>query len=243
MPERSRPMMTTEDGYMRLEYFSQYAAADSRRKEFDIRNHSLLRMRRKPDFLFIGDSITHYWELGAFFHRPEQLIVNRGIGGDTTAYLRKRFYVDALQLQPVNCILGIGINDSIDLEGDYWKQLKPLPYDTVCSEACENVADIIRQAKESKSRLILTSLLPIRIPILQREPIRKQYIRDMNGWLEETARRDGLIFVDYYSAMTDWQTDTVKDGLTYDGLHPNGRGYEVMAEVLQKKLLEYDILL
>ena len=121
--------------------------------------------------------------------------------------------------------------------------MKPLPYDTVCSEACENVADIIRQAKESKSRLILTSLLPIRIPILQREPIRKQYIRDMNGWLEETARRDGLIFVDYYSAMTDWQTDTVKDGLTYDGLHPNGRGYEVMAEVLQKKLLEYDILL
>ena len=58
----------------------------------------------------------------------KRLIINRGIAGDTTKYLKKRFYVDAVQLKPKYCILGIGINDSIELEGDYWKKLEPVPY-------------------------------------------------------------------------------------------------------------------
>ena len=58
-------MIATNEGYARLEYFSRTAAADSRRKEFDIKNHSLIYTDQKPDFLFIGDSITHYWELNA----------------------------------------------------------------------------------------------------------------------------------------------------------------------------------
>lgn len=71
-------MIATNEGYARLEYFSRTAAADSRRKEFDIKNHSLIYTDQKPDFLFIGDSITHYWELNAYFNLPGQLIVNRG---------------------------------------------------------------------------------------------------------------------------------------------------------------------
>lgn len=112
-------MISTKEGYTRSEYFSSIAAADSRRKEFDIKNHSLIYTEQKPDFLFIGDSITHYWELNAYFNLPGQLIVNRGIGGDTTEFLKRRFYVDALQLKPRYCIMGIGINGSIELEGDY----------------------------------------------------------------------------------------------------------------------------
>ena len=54
-------MISTKEGYTRSEYFSSIAAADSRRKEFDIKNHSLIYTEQKPDFLFIGDSITHYW--------------------------------------------------------------------------------------------------------------------------------------------------------------------------------------
>ena len=56
-------MIKTTDGYTRLEYFTQTVAADSRRKEFDIKNHSLICEGRKPECLFLGDSITHYWEL------------------------------------------------------------------------------------------------------------------------------------------------------------------------------------
>ena len=77
--------------------------------------------------MFIGDSITEYWELNAYFRNSDQLIINRGIAGDTTKYLKKRFYVDAVQLKPKYCILGIGINDSIELEGDIGKNSNRYP--------------------------------------------------------------------------------------------------------------------
>ena len=115
----------------------------------DIKNHSVVRAGCKPDFLFIGDSITQYWELEAYFDGPGQLLINRGIEGDTTTYLNKRFQVDALQLKPRYCIMGIGVNDTICLEGDYWKLIPPLPYDEVLYTAQANIKEIIRKAKAS----------------------------------------------------------------------------------------------
>lgn len=234
-------MIATNEGYARPEYFTRTAAADSRRKEFDIKNHSLIYTDQKPDFLFIGDSITHYWELNAYFNLPGQLIVNRGIGGDTTEYLKRRFYADALQLKPRYCIMGIGINDSIELEGDYWRRLEPTPYEEVLTAAQRNISDIIRQTESTDTTLILTSLLPIHIPVSLNEAVRKRYIKEMNAWLAMTARRKKLIYVNYYLTTTFPGTDKLLGGITYDGLHPNARGYEIMAAVLKNTLHQYKI--
>lgn len=229
-------MIYTSEGYTRLEYFSLPVAADSRRKEFDIKNHSLIYEKKRPDFLFIGDSITHYWELNNYFGQTNGLIINRGIGGDTTTYLRKRFYVDAIQLQPKYCILGIGINDSIDLEGDYWKLLEPKPYNEVLTTAEKNLEDIIFQAEKAEMELIFTSVLPINIPISLHEEARIQYIKDINGWLKFTAQDRNIIYVDYYQGLVNPDTGKIKDGTTYDGLHPNALGYHIMAEILKTTL-------
>lgn len=234
-------MIETTDGYTRLEYFSVNVAADSRRKEFDIKNHSLIYEKKQPDFLFIGDSITHYWELNGYFDQSDQLIVNRGIGGDTTTFLRKRFYVDAIQLSPKYCILGIGINDSIDLEGDYWKRLEPKPYDEVVETAKENLSDIILQAQNADMKLMIASILPINMPISLHEGTRMQYVKDMNLWMEKTAAERGLIYIDYYRELVEPKTGKIKDGTTYDGVHPNAVGYRVMADVLRNTLRESNI--
>ena len=168
-------------------------------------------------------------------------MVNRGIGGDTTTYLEKRFYADALQLTPAHCILGIGINDSIELDGDYWKLIPPTPYEEVLSRAKENISSIIRQALDAGTDLILTALLPIDMPICLHEAARKQYILDLNLWLKETAQKHNLLFADYFSAMAVPGTDTLKDGTTYDGLHPNAYGYALMADTLRRTLRERNI--
>lgn len=94
-------------------YYSEVVAADSRRKEFNIKNHSLMYSNQKPDFIFAGDSITHFWELNAYFRNPNLFIINRGIAGDNTTYLRKRFFTDVLQLEPKYCILDIGMTQLI----------------------------------------------------------------------------------------------------------------------------------
>mgnify|MGYP000010592228 FL=1 len=229
-------MISTNEGYTRLEYFSEDVAADKNRKEFDIKNHTLCYTNQRLDFLFIGDSITEYWELNAYFRNSDQLIINRGIAGDTTKYLKKRFYVDAVQLKPKYCILGIGINDSIELEGDYWKKLEPVPYSEKLKIVKSNIIEIIQQAKKEKIMLILTSLLPINIPILRYERDRKMYIKELNEWLMEMAKMNNLIFVNYYATMTFPGTDKLLDGITYDGLHPNAKGYQIMATVLKNTL-------
>ena len=113
------------------------------------------------------------------------MIINRGIAGDTTKYLKKRFYVDAVQLKPKYCILGIGINDSIELEGDYWKKLEPVPYSEKLKIVKSNIIEIIQQAKKEKIMLILTSLLPINIPILRYERDRKMYIKELKNLAKE----------------------------------------------------------
>lgn len=234
-------MSNANHNYEKLGYFSNYVAADNRRKEFDIKNHSILRIGKRPDFLFIGDSITHYWELNAYFNIPGQLIINRGIGGDTTYYLNQRFQVDALQLNPKYCILGIGINDSIELEGDYWKLIDPTPYEDVLARAKENISAIIEKAKHSSTTLILTSLLPISIKLSLHETERKVFVYDLNQWLSTTAKKENLIFVNYFLATTYPGTNKLLDDITYDGLHPNARGYELMSAVLRNTLHKNNI--
>lgn len=234
-------MNTPNDSYEKVGYFSDIVAADNKRKEFDIKNHSIIRNGVKPDFLFIGDSITQYWELNAYFSKGNSLIINRGIEGDNTTYLNKRFSADALQLSPRYCILGIGINDSIDLEGDYWKLIPPLPYQDVLSKAIMNISEIITKAKASATTLILSSLLPIRIEVAQHESKRKHYICELNRWLENEAKKENLIYINYYPAAVYPGTNKLLDNITYDGLHPNARGYEIMSNILKSTLQKYGV--
>lgn len=234
-------MTHTKDSYDRLGYFSLDVAADTRRKEFNIKNHSVIRSGKRPDFLFIGDSITQFWELNVYFKRTGQLIINRGISGDNTTYLNKRFYADALQLKPEYCIMGIGVNDTMDLEGDYWKLIPPRPYDEVLNIARQNVREIITRTKQTSTTLVISSLLPINIELSLHKTERKRFIVDFNQWLANTAKHEQLIFVNYFPITAYPGSDKLLDSITYDGLHPNARGYELMSEVLRSTLAKHNI--
>lgn len=218
------------------QYFSVEVAADSRRKEFNIKNHCIHYKNKKPEFIFIGDSITHFWELQTYFQKPDCLILNRGIAGDRTYYLRKRFYMDVIELCPTYCVVGIGINDSMDLEGDYWNKIAPEPYENVIKEAQSNISQVMEAGMSAGIQMILTSLLPIDIPVSLHEEERIRYILDMNEWLKNVTKNQNIIFVDYYSKLIDTNTGRIKEGTTYDGLHPNAAGYEIMANTLREKL-------
>ena len=224
-------------------YFSLNVFADTRRKEFDIKNLTLLENKLNPDFVFIGDSITHYWELNSYFNKPGQLIINRGIGGDTTTYLAKRLWADALQLSPKYCVIGIGINDSMDLEGDYWKQIPGIPYDEVLIRAKENYKNIIEQCLETSTIPIIVSLLPINIPVSLCETKRKKFICDFNDFLYTYSKEKNIIYVDYYHTTVVAGTNILLDGITYDGLHPNAKGYNIMATVLRNTLKKQNIII
>lgn len=223
--------------------FSKQVAADTKRGEFNFKNAVILENDVKVDFVFIGDSITDFWEINAYLGGSNKMVINRGIGGDTTEFVLKRFDADVVQLKPKHCILMIGINDAWDLEDDPWTQKKGMDIEDVISRAYCNIYEMIKKAKENNINLILCSILPTNMEFTNKNKERSSYVLEVNKRLKAISNKEELIYVNYYSAFVENGQTYVKDGLTAEGLHPNTKGYNIMIEILRNTLLENDILL
>jgi len=60
-----------------------------------------------------------------------------------------------------------------------------------------------------------------------------EQILAMNRWLSELARREGLIYVDYYSALA-VPGGGMREGFSRDGVHPLIKGYALMKPLAQE---------
>jgi len=57
-------------------------------------------------------------------------------------------------------------------------------------------------------------------------------ILKLNDWLREYAPKTQATVADYYSALVD-EKGMLKVGYSDDGLHPNAKGYQLMAPVAE----------
>ncbi|HEY2845024.1 MAG TPA: SGNH/GDSL hydrolase family protein, partial [Bryobacteraceae bacterium] len=171
--------------------------------------------------VFLGDSITDIWKLADAF--PGKPYVNRGISGQTTPQMLVRMFPDVIDLKPAAVVLLAGTNDIARNTG---------PATLAMVE--ENVQAIAELAKLHGIRVILCSVTPIsdyaRRPMsIQRPPAD---ILKLNAWMKEYAAKTGAVYADYYSALVD-DKGMLKDGISADGLHPNPKGFELMAPVAE----------
>lgn len=218
------------DSVIKPGVFGTFYAADTRRGEFDRFNESLLMEGVRPDAVFIGDSLTHYWELAAYFCEKGQIIINRGIGGDISTAVRMRFEADAIQLKPKLIVMCIGANDM----GWDMSALERPTIDTVC----ENTAAMIDTAKAAGIPIAIGSLLPMWGPFWHTPEFTIKKIRmlvDANDRLKPIVQQHGAIWVDYHSALVD-ENGEMRHDLADDGVHPNAPGYAIMAKVLKETL-------
>ena len=221
--------------------FSVQVAADSRRLEFDMKNEVVITNNVPVDFVFIGDSITHLWELDAYFGKKNCLILNRGIGGDTSEYVLKRFAADVLQLKPRYCVMHIGINDSWVMEPDIWKENEGESIEFVEERVKNNLTQIVDLSLKNSQKLILCSILPTKVITEQRCSERNEYIIKVNSYMKELCKDKGCIYVDYHLNFVKSDGITIKNGLIMEGLHPHVYGYNVMADVLRTTLAQNGI--
>lgn len=220
-------------------FFGGIVAADSRRVEFDYKNESLIQLKASIDYLFIGDSITHFWELKAYFNSPSKMVINRGIGGDTTEYLEKRWEADCLQLKPKVAIVMIGVNDMQVLEPDTWNGVKGKTVQEVKERILTNYLKIIEKCKQANQPLVICSILPTKMTFIQSWRERNQCILEVNEALKILCQTHRLIYVDYHQAMVAEDGCSIKDGLTFEGLHPILTGYLIMSSVLKETLAKH----
>ncbi len=231
-------------------YFGKTVCADSRRGEFDWRNQLVLDSGKKPDFIFIGDSITQLWELPVCFESTGLRLVNRGISGDEMQYISKRFSADVLQLQPRCCVLLGGINDSWNLDYNPPLQRMGESLESLVARVTSYFDEIISLSEKTNVKLAICSILPVEKVYQGEDGKRLKYIHRVNQYLQRRCQEKGLLYVDYYTAMID--KDSVSEvsdgalmtpGLTHEGLHPNSKGYAIMKEILCQKLAEIGLQL
>lgn len=220
--------------FLRPGWFGVDCPADSRRVEFDLRNQGVLQRRLPVGALFLGDSITHYWEIESYFHCTTGLLLNRGIGGDNTEFCLKRLEADAIQLRPAVTFLMIGINNSWDLAYDDWKRLPGRPMAEVLDCAEQDIRAMARRFYETGLRLVLCSVLPTCMYFTREDPQRREYTIQLNRRLKQIAAQFGFSYLDYHSSMVQADGLTAIEDYFFDGIHPTVFGYQVMAQ----KLLE-----
>jgi lysophospholipase L1-like esterase len=173
--------------------------------------------------VFFGDSITDIWKLDESF--PGKHYINRGIGGQTTPQMLVRFRPDVIDLQPAVVVVLAGTNDIAGNTGE--ETLEQIEGD---------YATLAELAKVHGIHLVFASVMPINDYnptalrfFLQRSPAK---ILKLNEWLKKYCADNGLVYLDYFSAMVD-DHGMLKAELTGDGLHPNAAGFGVMAPLAE----------
>jgi len=177
---------------------------------------------QKPRVIFLGDSITDGWRLNEYYG-SERDFVNRGIGGQISGEMLGRMKADVIDLKPRVVLVLAGTNDLS-------RGVAPI--------AIENNLSMIADLAEAHHiEPMFASLLPVSdyhqdvnpqyAQTSRRPPAR---ILEVNGWLKSFCEQRHFPYVDYYSALVD-KAGFLPADASDDGLHPNAKGYRVMAPI------------
>jgi lysophospholipase L1-like esterase len=185
-------------------------------------NETLKKQAADPKrVVFMGDSITDIWKLADQF--PGKPYVDRGISGQTTPQMLVRMYPDVIDVKPAAVAILAGTNDIAHNTGPETL--------TMIEENIEAMTDL---AQAHGIKVILCSVTPIsdyaRNPqSVQRPPAD---ILKINAWMKDYAAKVRAVYADYFTALVD-DKGMLKEGFSMDGLHPNQKGFDLMAPVIE----------
>ncbi len=187
--------------------------------------------RTEERVVFMGNSITEGWKLvspGFFSSRP---YINRGISGQSTPQMLRRFRTDVIAVRPAAVVILAGTNDIAgSTDPSTLKRVE------------KNLVSMAEMAKENDIKVILCSVLPAYNFPLYPYCNPDKDIPALNDMIKSCAEKNGYIYIDYFSSMVD-ERNGLKDEYTYDGIHPNKAGYKIMEplaeEAIEKALIEY----
>ena len=178
--------------------------------------------------VFMGNSITDRWRNrvdSAFFDNNG--FVCRGIGGQTSSEMLVRFQADVINLKPKVVVLCAGTNDIAQNNGII-----------ALENVMQNIISMCELAKFHNIKPILASVLPASQFNWHKELTPAQEIIKLNGMIKKYADQNGILYVDYHSAMKD-DKNGMPEKYSKDGCHPNKDGYEIMKPIILKAIRLY----
>jgi lysophospholipase L1-like esterase len=171
------------------------------------------------DVVFLGDSLTEGYDVAKYY--PQYVVLNRGIGGDTTVGLESRLQASLYDVQPKVAVMLIGANNMGEMMENYESILK----------------GFVQNAPNTK--IILLSLTS-----MSGEWGKNNQLAAYNNvQIKMLAEKYGFEYVDLYSALLNLETGEIYPEYTTDGGHLTSRGYEVLtAEItpaIEKALAQW----
>ena len=174
---------------------------------------------------FAGDSIVELYPINEFFaewqEKMKTPLYNRGISGELSGNLLLRLEENVLSIKPRNLIFIIGTNDLA-------QGISP----KTVNDNIEKMIDMAKGAVQDIN-IVLFGVLPVNenmkdISSRLMVGIRKNsVISDLNALLKRTAGKTNVFFVDIVRHLVS-EDGQLSLEYTFDGLHPNAKGYEII---------------
>jgi len=178
------------------------------------------------DVVFIGDSITEFWQVAdpALFSGR---IVNRGISGQTSPQILLRFMADVVALKPRAVHILCGGNDMAGNTGP-----------STVQDYRNNILAMLTLAEANGIKVILGALTPFNI--VSWNPAvsdLRERTAELNAWQTALVAERGLVRADYFAALANGDQH-LRPEFHRDGVHPTRAGYDVMRPVAEAAIRE-----
>jgi len=184
--------------------------------------HRASHFRTLPDpeneICFLGDSITDGCEWQELTGIPR--VTNRGISGDTAWGVLARLD-EVTEGRPEKIFLMIGTND--------------LARGKTPIEVRDKIAEVIDavNSRSPRTTICLQSVLPTDESNVDR--YRNELITLLNVELRRLAAATGVVWIDLAPVFKD-DNGILRGDLSEDGLHLNGKGYELWLSLIREYL-------
>lgn len=189
---------------------------------------------KKPDLIFVGDSITHWWgglpadasrnTGAAVFDRyyGDRNAANLGFASDRTYHVLWRLKNGELAgIAPKVAVVMIGTNNA------------PTPGHSPEQTAAgvKAICELIRKSSPA-TKILLLGVFP---RDAQKKPDYVAFPGLVNRQLAKLDGKDGVVYLNINDKLGN-PDGTCRKGLFSDGLHPTSAGYAVWAEAMEPTL-------
>ena len=164
----------------------------------------------------IGDPRSQY-AYRLMQRHPEWRVLNRGVSGERTDQILKRFDADVVTSHPQIVIILAGVND--------------LYQGSSAERVTEHLRRLYERARQHGIDVLACTILPY-----NGSGVRVQArMAEVNGWIRDYARAHSLELCDLFPVMEDPEHP---GGLreTADGIHPDVDGYRRMGDAIADTL-------
>ncbi len=222
-------MLSLKKRLMPLEKRTEYDnVKKTKRDNFTFLNG---RFCEKGQVVLLGDSITEIWNVtdlfGQFTKETGLAVYNRGISGDTSDRLLERIKNNVTSIEPKLIVLLIGTNDLGVNSGNDFTEMN-----------VRKILDVIK-ADCPNAKIILQAIYPVN-PNVDKWSVglrRNSDIKTVNAKLKKLAKEKNIVFADFTELLSD-KNGNFKAQYTYDGLHPNAKGFAAVTPKLLKLMKE-----